>query len=87
MRKSPDKTISASLRHYVQLLVKALETHDPGCSANAYFCVCEDGSVLADVGANGFEACTGENEARASYGFRVACAAAGGAVKGGCIPE
>lgn len=70
---------------FVNKLLTALEKHDCGESANMYFCVDENGTVLADVGVDGFEECIDTNQYYASRAFAKACRRAGGTVKGGCI--
>lgn len=73
------------MRSFFKNLVKYLESHDCGASADTYFCVDENGKVVDSVGVHGFEECTAKNKDGATRAFTKSCISAGGKVKGGCI--
>lgn len=85
MTQHRNTSLRGILGHWLGRLVHALETHDPGAAANAYFCMRDDGQILVEVGDNGFEPCHCGNERHVSFAFKAACLSAGGTVKGGCI--
>jgi hypothetical protein len=73
------------MRTFFKNLVRYLESHDCGASADAYFCVDENGKVVDSFGMNGFEECTDKNKDGATREFIRSCNSGGGKVRGGCI--